>query len=468
MASIAEIVPDLDLASQDFAVEALADVLKPAWIEEALRRTGTQSQRKRRLPAPLALWMVVLLALFRRHSYVNLLGMLAGSLWGRRHWGEDGPPSSPALTQARDRLGPEPFRLLHERSSTSFLGELPGLRLAGRRLMSMDGSTTRTPDSEANRAYFGLPGSSRGRSAYPAMRLVTLMDTGSRLTVAARSGPYRTAEITLARALIDDVPRDALLLVDRNFAAYEFLWDLHERRGVDFVVRLKRRMNFPTVRRLGRGDRIVSVRLPRALRRRRPDIPRTWLLREVTYRPQPGYEEIRLLTPLMDPAAASREQIASAYGHRWEHETGLDELKTHLMDRTTVNRPVFFRSMTPERVEQELLATFIAHNVVRMLIHRAAQRAGVADSRPSFVAALERLREAIHDMMALSTPRLPERYARLLASLLWVLVPKRPGRSNPREVKIKMSSYPCKMTRLSRKASKPRRTKRTRRTRRAA
>jgi hypothetical protein len=449
MPSIAEIVRDLDHGCEDFTVEALAGVLEPAWIEEALERGASRTWRRRKLPAALTLWTIILLALFRRHSYVNLLGLLAGSLWAQRYWGEAGPPSSSALTQARDRLGVTPVQILFERSAVGFAAATHGLRLAGKRLMSLDGSTARTPDSAANRTCFGLPGSSRGRSAYPVV--------GSRLTVALRSGPYRTGEMTLARSLVSDVPLDALLVMDRNFMAYAFLWDLTAQRGAQFVVRLKRGMRFRTVRRLGPGDRTVRARLPRALRRRRPDLPPTWLLREVTYTPKPGHESIRVLTSLVDPTAASREEIASAYGHRWEHETGLDEVKTHLMDRTTVNRPVFFRSQTPGRVQQELLGAFLAHNLVRMLIHRAAQAAGVDARRPSFVAALERIREAVRDMMALATLRLPDRYARLLASLLWAVVPERPGRSNPREVKIKMSPYPCKMTRLIRRTGKTRR-----------
>ena len=80
MDSFDGIVADLDSATERFSVEALSEVLKPAWVEEALRECGRESRRERRLPAPLAVWLVVLLALFRRHSYVNLLHMLADSI----------------------------------------------------------------------------------------------------------------------------------------------------------------------------------------------------------------------------------------------------------------------------------------------------------------------------------------------------------------------------------------------------
>lgn len=447
MDSIAGIVADLDSLPEEFSVEALCDVIKVEWIEEALRQTGRGSQRERRMPAPLALWLVVLLALFRRHSYTNLLHLLAESLWARRHWPERAPPSSSALTQARDRLGPEPVRRLFDRSSKAFLDEVPGLRLGGLRLMAMDGSTGRTPDCEANEAHFGRPGSSRGRSAYPMLRMVTLLDLGTRLTVDTRFGPYRTGEVTLARSLLEGVPMDALVVMDRNFAAYELLWDLHQGRGAHFVVRVKRNMKSRTVRRISRSERIVRIRIPRAVRRHRPDLPCTWDLREVTCRPRPGHEAIRLFTSMLDPTQVSAEEIAGAYGQRWGQETAFDETKTHLLGHSTVNQPVLFRSKTPRRVEQELYGVFLAHNVVRMLLFRAAPAAELSPLRLSFVVALERVREAVRDMAALPTARLPERYARLLAALTRVIVPTRPGRSNPREVKIKMSSYPCKQTR---------------------
>ena len=62
----------------------------------------------------------------------------------------------------------------------------------------------------------------------------------------------------------------------------------------------------------------------------------------------------------------------------------------------------------------------------------------------SFTVALERLREAAYEMMRLSARRLPARYARLLLQVGRVIVPERPGRKNPRAVKIKMSKFPLK------------------------
>ncbi len=57
----------------------------------------------------------------------------------------------------------------------------------------------------------------------------------------------------------------------------------------------------------------------------------------------------RLITTILDPTQAPAKQPAALYHQRWEIETALDELKTHLRGAQIV-----LRSKTPELVEQEL------------------------------------------------------------------------------------------------------------------
>ena len=61
-----------------------------------------------------------------------------------------------------------------------------------------------------------------------------------------------------------------------------------------------------------------------------------------------GREEIQLLTSVVDTTIAGRA-FAELYHERWEQECAFDEIKTHLCDCTQVNRPVMFRSKTPDR-----------------------------------------------------------------------------------------------------------------------
>ena len=104
-----------------FTVEALASVLPQRWVLDAIRACGRRSERVRLLPDVLTAWVVILLGLFRRHSYVNLLEMLFEGGHHRGLWAGAAIPTTSALVKARDRLGTEPLRHLFERSAAAWV-----------------------------------------------------------------------------------------------------------------------------------------------------------------------------------------------------------------------------------------------------------------------------------------------------------------------------------------------------------
>jgi len=424
-----------------FTVEALASVLPQRWVLDAIRACGRRSERVRLLPDVLTAWVVILLGLFRRRSYVNLLEMLFEGGHHRGLWAGAGIPTTSALVKARDRLGAEPLRHLFEQSAAAWVEQVPGAYFAGRRVFAMDGSTLKVPDTARNRKRFGLPGSRRGRANYPQLRMVCLRDVGSRLALAVRFGVFRRGEVSLARRLLKRIPAGSLLLLDRCYLSYDLLHDLYE-QGVDFLVRVKIGLKATVHTPLGPGDAIVSIDIPRGWRSRRRDMPHEWLLREIRYLPPKGTEPVRLFTSLMLSEEVSRRQLADLYPQRWQEEIAYDELKVHQLDSTTITKPTHLRSLSPKRVEQELYGLLIAHNAVRFTMALAAERVDCHPHRLSFTVALTRIREAVPAMMAAATRRLAERYGRLLDAIARARVPWRPGRSHPRTVKTKMSGYP--------------------------
>jgi hypothetical protein len=174
-------------------------------------------------------------------------------------------------------------------------------------------------------------------------------------------------------------------------------------------------------------------------------MPRVWKLRQITYEIEGCDETFRLFTPILDEDA-THDEFKALYHDRWESETTLDEIKTHLCDCATVNRAVIFRSKTPDRVVQELYGLLIAYNVIRKTMADAVEQKDSSPRRLSFTGALERLREAIRDMMQLESELLSYRWEKMLRSIARNIVPHRPGRKYPRAVKIKMSKYPLKRT----------------------
>lgn len=447
MAMIALGTDDLDRHPERFTVEALAQVLPQEWVREALQDPGVAAVgRRRKLPGVLTTWLVVLLGLFRNLSYVNLLEMVFGAGAGRGLWRGAGPPESSALSRARDRLGVAPLRRLFERSAAAWSQTCPGRYFHGRRVHALDGTCARVPDSAANAAHFGRPGSSRGRAGYPQLRIALLEDVGARITRCLGFAPYAVGEVTLARQMLASMPPGSLVLMDRLYVVYDLLHDLQE-RGIDFLVRVRGNLGYHVVEPLGPGDAIVRVDLPRHWQADRPDLPRECLLREVRFPTRSGQQEIVLLTNLLLAEEIPARDIAEEGARRWDVETQLDELKTHQSGLATITRPTLFRSKTPDRIAQELYALFLAHNAVRVTMARAAQQRPTPTDphRVSFVAGLERVREAVRDMMQLPTTRLAQRYARLGEAIGRLLVPLRPGRHYPRAVKVKMSGYPLKV-----------------------
>jgi hypothetical protein len=98
----------------------------------------------------------------------------------------------------------------------------------------------------------------------------------------------------------------------------------------------------------------------------------------------------RLLTTILDPAEAPAEELAALYHERWEVETALDELKTHLRGAKIV-----LRSKTPDLVRQEFYGLLLAHFAVRGLMHEAALQAGEDPDRLSFVHAVRVIRRKL-------------------------------------------------------------------------
>ena len=96
------------------------------------------------------------------------------------------------------------------------------------------------------------------------------------------------------------------------------------------------------------------------------------------------------MTTILDPEQARAEELTALYPERWEIETALDELKTHLRGARIV-----LRSKTPELVEQEFYGLLLAHFAIRGLMHEAVLKADEDPDRLSFLHAVRVVRRKL-------------------------------------------------------------------------
>jgi len=261
--------------------------------------------------------------------------------------------------------------------------------------VSLDGSTLDTADTPANAAAFGRPSASRGASAFPQLRFAALVENGTHVLFGARAGAYATGEPTLAADVLRHLRAGMLCLADRLFFGYA-LWSQAAATGAALCWRVKRNLRLPCEQRLP-DDSYLSRIYPSAADRRhgRHGV----VVRVIEYQlvGVPGAEPLyRLVTTLLDPAAAPAPELAALYHERWEIETAFGELKTHLRGARIV-----LRSKTPDLVRQEFYGLLLAHFAVRGLMHEAALSAGEDPDRLSFLHAVRVIRRKLPGFTAL-------------------------------------------------------------------
>lgn len=382
MARTAETIPGGARVTDYISLGILSERIPQSEVRRILRETGRESERQRKLPMRVMVYYVIALALYTGVSYGEVLRcLLEGLEWLGLPVRSIRTVQKSSISRARSRLGVEPVKQLYEELVGPIATEeTRGAWYRGRRLVSLDGTTLDVADRPRNEAAFGRPGANRGKSGFPQIRFVTLVETGTHVLFGARHGPYGESETTMARqALEDGLTSGMLCLADRQFYGYD-LWTRAAATGADLLWRLSKNLVFPCIERLEDGSYLSKAYpSPKDRKRDRKGVP----VRVIEYQLE-GIEDAeplyRLLTTVLDPDEAPAHELAALYHERWEIENAFDELKIHLRGARVV-----LRSRTPELVVQEFYGLLLAHYAVRAVMHEAALGANLDPDTVSFV-----------------------------------------------------------------------------------
>jgi Insertion element 4 transposase N-terminal len=402
-----------DRLSDWISLGVLASWVPRDAVEEAVEETGRTAKRKGgKLPPQVMVYFVMALALFADEDYEEVWTRLTETLAGWGCWdGGQAPVTTGGITQARQRLGHEPvkdtFTQVAEPVATL---ETEGAFLGPWRKMSIDGLEWDIPDTKANAAESGYPGSSKDGSpaAFPKARAVTISECASHAPVLAAIGPCvskGSGEQSLARELYPRLEEDWLLIAGRNFCNWED-WCTAAGAGAALLWRVKANLILQPLefyRDSSSRSVLVNPAVKGGARQKLTDAARAGedldpekarYVRVVEYevpdREGDGKDEIiALITTIAEFTDAPAPVLAAVYHERWEHETGNKQVKTYLRGPGKI-----LRSQSPDMVRQEIWGYFLTHYAVSALICTAATAAGIDPDRVKFKRAIRIIRRA--------------------------------------------------------------------------
>lgn len=422
---------------QRVGLGVLTDYIPTTMIDQVLVETGRLQRRIRRLPARVTVLFILALTLFTSHGYRGVWRELL-------HSGDETspPPSSSALTQARRRLGVAPLAALFARlRGVQATTATAGAFTAGLRLVSWDATLLDVPDSDANTSAFIRSRNRKGNGAFPKVRLMTLIETGTHAVIDAVFGSE--SEQVLAGRLVHNLGEGMLLMGDRNFPSWR-LWGQAAATGTHLLWRVKTNLLLPRIGTFTDGSWLAVLPQPRTGRRQghwvrvieytvtvTTTCPRTGTITTRT-------ELFRLITTITDPTAASAAELAACYRQRWESETTYRAIKTFQRGPRAV-----LRSTDPDGIHQELYAYLITYQAIRCLILHAATSVGVDTDRLSFTTALRAVRRWITTAATATADVLAAAHTATLTEISREQQHRR-QRSSPRAVKRSQAPYPAK------------------------
>ena len=349
-------------------------------VDAVLEEEGGREKRVRLLPSRCGLYFLLAMCLFPELSYLGAWGKLTAGLRALRI----PVPSGRALRDLRRRIGAAPVKRLFEVLAGP-LGRprTPGIMFGGYRTVSFDGcKSVKVPDTAKNRAWLGKHSLGRSEAGYPALLLMTLVETGTRALVGAVFGPQSDGEAAWARKLLPLLDATMLLLTDRGFDDGPFLAAVAARKA-QFLARLSATRKPRVLRHLPDGSyltvisgvkvRVITARVT------------------VTCHDGTSYgDAYRLATTLLDHRRHPAQALVALYHERWEHEV------TYLALRHTLLKGRVLRSADPAGIKQEMWALLALYQALRTAVTDAVQTVpGLDPDRAGWQAAVETARDLV-------------------------------------------------------------------------
>jgi Transposase DDE domain/Insertion element 4 transposase N-terminal len=367
------------------------------------------------------------MAMFPALGYLRVWDKLTAALTGLNL----ARPSEKALRDLRRRIGVAPVKALFETIAVPLARPwTPGVTYRGLRTVAFDGlNSVKVPDSGRNRSWLGKIRSRLGLAGYPTLRVVALVETGTRGLLGAVIGSQSERnEAPLARRLVPLLAKGMLVLADRAYDAAGLLAAIAA-TGADLLCRGTSTRKPPVLELLDDGSYLseldgLKVRIIEA---------------DLLVTGMDGSrigDHYRLITTLTDHRRYPAAELIQLYHERWEIEIA------YLALRHTLLGGYVLRSHDRPGAGQELWALLTVYQLLRMAMADAVEsRPGTDPDRACFTSALEAARDQIIAAQGITGTGDAADTGRIGQAVLASLLPARRHRYSARKVKCATSRY---------------------------
>jgi len=252
-------------------------------------------------------------------------------------WSErlGGCVSASAYSQARHKVRHTAFIELLEKAVIDVMyGDGDYKKFKGHRLLALDGSSLRLPNTPETRERFGfiehMNGLGAARGGQVEAKMTVLYDVLNRIPISAVLDKGRTNDLKASEVHLPKLKKGDVILADRAYGSYRFFAQILG-QNADFIIRCKEK-TFDRYHKLfsdkTKNDVIVELEIPYAIATDN-SIPKTIKVRFLRVVLAGGEIEI-LATSFINRRRYSSSDFGRLYNLRWGVETFFQTLKSRL------------------------------------------------------------------------------------------------------------------------------------------
>ena len=345
--------------------------------------------------------------------------------------------STSGYCQARSKLDESDLVSIQAHTSNQLTQRGTDHLFHGRRVVVADGTGISMPDTPENQEIWPQTRVQKPGCGFPQAYICACFNLHSGGLLSYDLGNKKSHELLMLREQWETFERDDIFLGDKGFCSFYDVFKLRD-KGVDSVITLSKRK--PVTAKdadkiLGEDDFLIHWPKPKWNKRTSYSkdewlaLPDQLVLRQIKVTvTEPGFrtQSFHIITTLVDADIYSAREIAGLYYQRWDIELFFRDIKTTMgMD--------ILRCKSPDMIRKELLMHFIVYNCLRLLMLKAAKKAGVPVRLISFKASVQALRQWEPLLKSELSAQEQTRLLSLLCdSIAASVLHTRPGRREPR------------------------------------